>query len=324
MRWNPLIRSRAPVVAILLALVSTVTFAKDDPLPCPHPAPRVFDTSGAAYVADTIFVTPDRRDQFVACLRARARRHWARLRDNGLLADVSVFETTQLRLTTGRVGWNFLILSHLRPGVSPAQFFDSADNALHSSAGGVCTAARGVEVRRIEALRPTPKSSYPRTSEADDREARDRKVAFIVEYIAVDDTPAALNQYRESMGQNMGPAMGLMIPEQTYFQLLALETEQVKYSQKDAPSWNQIHIRGFYPEKGADPEEMPLALRRVNSSAGRDFFADLNKIRTMPREDEARQLYELAIRRPQRPLCRGHLEEADGALSTTSRYLNEP
>ena len=94
----------------------------------------------------------------------------------------------------------------------------------------------------------------------------------------------------------MGPAMGLVIPEKTYFQLIALKTESVSFSAPGMPPWNQIHVRGFYPERGADPAVMPVALRRVNPSAGREFFAKLEKIRTKPREDEARQLYELAIR----------------------------
>jgi hypothetical protein len=63
------------------------------------------------------------------------------------------------------------------------------------------------------------------------------------------------------------------------------------------PRWNQIHIRGFYPDKGPSPVESPDALRRVNPSGGHSaFFAGLNKIRTKPREDEARQLFDLAVR----------------------------
>ena len=286
-------------LAALLALVVTAAHAQEGsgPMPDSQTTPRAYDTSGAAYVSEAIAVPANHRDRFVECLRAVAKPLWARLRDQGLLADVSVFETTEVRSSAAGVpGWNFLIVSHLRPRVDPREFFTMAGDEPHSSTARQCTAELGVEVRRVEVLRPTPKSSYPRTTEADDTEVRTRKVRFIVEYIAVDERPAALSQYRESMGENMGPAMGLMIPEKTYFQLIALETESVKYSQKGLPPWNQIHIRGFYPEKGAAPAEMPVALRRVNPSAGGEFFASLDKIRTKPREDEARQLYDLAIR----------------------------
>jgi hypothetical protein len=60
--------------------------------------------------------------------------------------------------------------------------------------------------------------------------------------------------------------------------------------------WNQIHIRGFYPDKGPAPAASPLALRRVNPSGGAAFFASLDKIRTKVREDEALQHYDLAVR----------------------------
>jgi hypothetical protein len=267
-------------------------------VPAPQTQPVAYDTSGAAYVAETISVSAQRRDSFVECLLKSARSRWTALRNERVLADVSVFETTKVRLPdAGIAGWNFLILSHLRAGVLPDVFFAKATQAPYFSSAGSCTAESGVDVQRVEVLHPTPKSSYPRVTEADDLQAKNKKVRFIVEYIAVAETPVALAQYRDSMAQNMGAAMGLMISEETFFEFKALEQESVKYTQENTPRWNQIHIRGYYPDKGPSPVESPDALRRVNPSGGHSaFFAGLDKIRTKPREDEARQLFDLAVR----------------------------
>jgi hypothetical protein len=289
------------LMGILLGLFSSGVFAAEKAIivaAAPQTQPWPYDTSGAAYVAEIISVSSEHRASFIECLRERAKARWTALRKERVLADVSVFETTKVRLPdTGIAAWNFLILSHLRVGVSPEVFFTKATQAPNFSGAGNCTSASGVEVQRVVVLRPTPKSSYPRVTEADDLQAKNKKVSFIVEYIAVEETPVALAQYRESMAQNMGAAMGLMIPEETFFEFKALEQESVKYAQANTLCWNQIHIRGFYPDKGPSPVESPDALRRVNPLGGHSaFFAALEKIRTKPREDEARQLFDLAVR----------------------------
>jgi hypothetical protein len=286
--------------AVFVGLLSSPALAQERAIVVKaiQTVPLASDSSEAAYVAETISVPSKGRDQFVECLHERARMRWIALRQEGVLADVSVFETTKVRLPNTEIAeWNFLILSHLRVGVPLEAFFAKATQVPHFSSARKCTMEGGVEVRRVEVLRPTPKSSYPRVTLQDDLQARMKKVSFIIEYIAVDETPVALAQYRESMARNMGAAMGLMIPEETFFEFKALEQESVKYTQENTPRWNQIHIRGFYPNKGASPVESPEALRRVNPSGGSSaFFASLDKIRTKPREDEARQLFDLAVR----------------------------
>ena len=83
-----------------------------------------------------------------------------------------------------------------------------------------------------------------------------------------------------------------------FVNLIALETVSVAYTQPTMPSWNQIHIRGYFPEKGATPAALDEALRRVNPQSGgyAGVFAPLDAIRTWAREDVARQLRELAVR----------------------------
>ncbi len=254
------------------------------------------DSSGSLYMGETVLVTPTTRDKFVSCLQEVARTSWKRSQQAGDLADVSVYETTRVSIPeAGSPDWNFLILTHLPMRLS-LQSHASARKVMSLSATR-CAKIDGVETRRVEMLRPTPKSSYPRTSPADDRAAVERQVEFVIEYIAVNDTETALAAYRESMGRNMGPAMGIMIPNGTFFSFLALETVAVEFTQPSMMRWNQIHIRGFYPEKGQSSPGTDSVLRFVNpgGAGAAGFFGELQGIRTKPREDIATQLVELAV-----------------------------
>ena len=266
--------------------------------PSPPTAPMAPDASGALYVAEAIAVTPETRDAFVDCLRSDAHRHWRSLQQAGLLADVSVFETSTVReATEGAPGWTIFVLSHLRPRASASAFFGFGGSRQKFSTPASCTARASVEVRRVEVLQPTPNSSYPKATLADDAEAVAANVQFVVEYIAVRDTPVSLDEYRNKMRANMGAAMGLMIPQKVFFEFLALETVSVEFSQPGMPAWNNIHVRGFYPGKAAPPET-DAALRHVNPGGGGSagFFGSLKAIRTKAREDVTCALFDLAVR----------------------------
>lgn len=155
--------------------------------PTPFLAP---DASGALYIAEAIAVAPETRDAFVECLRNDAHKHWRSLQNANLLADVSVFETSTVRVATASAPeWTVFVLSHLRPGASASAFFRFTGSLEAFSTPTSCTARAGVEVRRVEVLRPTPNSSYPKATIADDAEAVAANVQFVVEYIAVRDEP---------------------------------------------------------------------------------------------------------------------------------------
>ena len=257
----------------------------------------------AIYVSRVLSVNAAGRDTFVACLRQKELPAWRKLKRAGLLADHSVFETTSLRISApGVPPWNFLLLSRLSPAATPDAFFEAEKKLwARQPRGGRCEDAQGVEVRRVEVLRSTPSSYYPRPA-AGARPAgapSEFTVSYIVEYIAVRETPEALDEYRETMRRNIGPAVAQLIREDWLLNLIALETVSVRYAQPGAPSWNQIHLRGFFPEKGTvPPGDLDGALRRVNPQSGgtAGVFGRLDAIRTKPREDVARQLPELAVR----------------------------
>jgi hypothetical protein len=142
-------------------------------------------------------------------------------------------------------------------------------------------------------------SNYPRSTSGDDRQAVESKVEYVIEYIAVHNTSAELNDYRERMRLSIGPAVGqVLIPAKLKFSLTALETVSVEYSQSAIPNWNQIHINGNYPEDPITTAAFDAALRRVNPQGGgvSEVFGPLKLIKTKPRVDEVRQLYELAVR----------------------------
>jgi hypothetical protein len=90
------------------------------------------------------------------------------------------------------------------------------------------------------------------------------------------------------MSSNIGPAWGPRIRDGAALSLLATETVKVHFSQSDVPNWNQIHFTLPNPQN-----------RPANSgNGGRGGPPDygLDSIRTRPRIDRARQLFDLAVR----------------------------
>ena len=257
----------------------------------------------AVYVARVLSVSAAGRDAFVACLRQKELPVWQQMKRNGLLADQSVFETVSVRLGAPDVpAWNFLLLSHLAPSATPEAFFKAEkDRESKRPTGTRCEDAPGIETLRVEVLRSTPNSYYPRPAPGTrlTDALTEFTVPFIVEYIAVRDTPEALNEYRETMRTNNGPALAQLIRDEMLLNFIALETVSVRYAQPGVPKWNQIHLRGYFPDKGpVPPDALDGALRRINPQSGgaAGIFGRLAAIRTKPREDVARQLPKLAVR----------------------------
>ncbi len=155
-------------------------------------------------------------------------------------------------------------------------------------------------IARVVSVSPAARDAYVdclRTTELPDRRALP-SVQFIVEYIAVQNSPDALAEDRETMRTSIGPAAGQLVRDGYLHELRALETASVEYAQAGMPRWNQIHVRGFFPDKGPTPAAMDEAMKQVNPQRGgfAQVFGRLDAIRSKPREDVARQLYELDLR----------------------------
>jgi hypothetical protein len=219
------------------------------------------------------------------------------LKEKGLLARVSVFETTSVtKSEPGVPVWNFVISSQLAEGADADSFLQAIEKRKGFESAG------GVEVRRMETMRTTPNSNYARSTAADDLKAGESKVEFQIEYIAVKDTPETLDRFREFMRLYDGPGIGLLVRDGWVFSALALETVKVNYSHPGLPNWNQIHIVGTIPEKEKDPTAAnaagATAIRQV-IPGNVDFAAvkaAVHSIATHSRDDRARELFELAVR----------------------------
>ncbi len=253
----------------------------------------------ALYVARTVLVAPQDREGYLACLQKTAVPVWRDLRKQGLLADQSVYETTQVRSgENGAPAWTFLLLSHVATSATPQSYLAAEDDRLGPSPNSSrCTGAAGASTQRVEVLRSTPSSYYPRMSEEDDREALKENVSYDIEYIAVHDTPEALNQYRENMRTYIGPAIGVMISQRALFSFVALETVAVLYARPGMPNWNQIHFSGRMPEDRVKfRNALEAASRQVDPNRTPEGDAALlDRLRTRPRIDTARKPLELTV-----------------------------
>jgi hypothetical protein len=231
---------RTILAQIALALMCFQIAAYSQAVPYPGDGPGV-------YVVRVISVDSAQRDAYVACLAQTDLPFWRGLKEKGLLAKVSVFETTSVTRSDPLVpAWNFVIASQLAEGAKA----DSFVQAVEKRKG--CENAAGVEVRRTETLRTTPNCNDWRSTPADDLKARESKVEFTIEYIAVKDTPETLDRYRKFMSlYECLPAQSMIRDfnrgDGLWFGGVALETAKVNYSQPGMLNWNQIHFFGMVP-----------------------------------------------------------------------------
>jgi len=270
--------------ALTLACFQLASYSQTVPYPGDGPS---------VYVVRVISVDSAQRDAFVACLTQSDQPFWRGLKEKGLLAKVSVFETISVtKSEPGVPSWNFVISSHLADGASADSFLQTMENRKG------CESAPGVEVRRTETMRtPQNLSTWARETAAYDLKARELKVEFKIEYIAVTDTPEAIDQWRDFMRVYEAPLIGLGIRAGYQFSAFALETAKVNFSQPGMPKWHDLHFVGAIPatdwvaaKAALDPE-----IRQLNPKK-EGFVADLGSIVTNLRIDRVRQLFDLAVR----------------------------
>ena len=241
----------------------------------------VADEGPAVFVWRIVSVGAARRDAFVECLAKNDLPFWLDLKKKGLLAKVSVFETTAVTGSEpGVPAWNFVISSEVAQGATA----DSFIQAVEKRKG--CDSAPGIELRRVETLKTTPNTHYARATVEGDRVAREKKVEFSIEYIAVD--PAKLDRWNEVF-ITVGPRRGLEIQGGWYFGGDALLTVKVNYSQPGMPVWNTIHVLGKFPgiDAAASMAASDAITRQINPESGSydALITPLRPFRTHPRDD---------------------------------------
>jgi hypothetical protein len=282
----------------IVALGCTELAAYSQTVPVPDEGPAVF-------VFRIISAGEALRDAFVTCLAQNDLPFWRDFKKEGLLAKVSVFETTSVEHSEpGVPAWNFVISSEVAPDATADSFL----RALDKRKG--CESAPGIELRRIETLKTTPNTHYARATVEGDRIAREKKVEFGIEYLAVD--PSKLDRWNEIYRLIGGPAKGLQIQGGTTFSAEALLTVKVHYSQPSMPGWNTIHVLGGFPGGDATAKRAAsdAAIRQVSPESGsfRELMAQrgfplpqdqpvgFHSFVAQPRVDRVRQLFELAVR----------------------------
>jgi hypothetical protein len=273
---------------LVLGCVGVAGYSQTAPQPVP-----ASDDGPAVYVVRVISVPSAQRDAFVACLAQNDLPFWRGLKEKGLLSRVSVFETIEVtKSEPGAPAWNFAISTQLAEGANADSFLEAVGKPKS------CENAAGVELRRVETLRTTPNCNSIRTTAAGDLKAREGKVSFYVEYIAVKDTPEMLDGFRKFMSQYECLAGDLMIREGWGYIGLALETAKVNYSQPGMPSWNQIHITAPFTDvdSAAALAAWESSLRKMNTGDV-DWVAFRASLAVMhTKDDRARELFELAVR----------------------------
>src|SRR5580658_1332805 len=133
----------------------------------------VVDEGPAVFVFRIVSVDAAQRDAFVACLAKNDLPFWRDLKKKGLLAKVSVFETTSVDSPKpGVPAWNFVISSKVAPDATADSFLQAVEKRKG------CDSAPGIELRRVETLKTTPSNHYARATVEGDRIAREKKVEF--------------------------------------------------------------------------------------------------------------------------------------------------
>jgi hypothetical protein len=252
----------------------------------------VADEGPAVFVFRIVSVDAAQRDAFVACLAKNDLPFWRDLKKKGLLAKVSVFETTSVTSSEpGVPAWNFVISSEVAQDATADSFLQAVEKRKG------CESAPGIELRRVETLKTTPSNHFTRATVEGDRIAREKQVEFSIEYIAVD--PAKLDRWNDVYIQ-MAPSMGAIIRDGLYFSAEGLLTVKFNYSQPGMPAWNNVHVLGRFP--GIDSATVNAAAeaanRQISPGTGsyQELIAPLRPFRTIPRMDRVRQLFDLAVR----------------------------
>lgn len=235
-------------------------------------------------VAQTFSGSAEGSDEFIKCLDQSVRPEWQRLREVGQLVSNQVYRKVGQRDDRPGVEWSVLIVSAGNSDRSARAFLKGPQQ---------CARTTGAALARADLMRPTPASFHPAPGSRPKRP----DLAFIVEFITVNEEPAALGEYRETMRTSIGPAIARLVKENQFFSMIGLETVKVLQSSSSASEWNQLHIRGYYPEFGATPAAMTRYMQEANPAMG-DFqqvFRRLDSLRPKPRDDVAQEVEQLSL-----------------------------
>jgi hypothetical protein len=165
------------------------------------------------------------------------------LLEEGVIQDISLFELEPAEgFLEEAQTWDFLLLFQALPGTQSERVLGI------SHVPSVCPGFSNPThtVLRTEALATTPNSYFPEPHPM--HKGRSKEIPYLIEFIAVEDTPEALATYRRLMETYFGPENGVLVEEGKLYNLIALETTEVLFQAPGVSAWNQLHVSGDLPE----------------------------------------------------------------------------
>lgn len=234
-------------------------------------------------VAQTFSAPAEASNAFIECLERSAKGGWSGLRRSGELLSNRVFRKVGQRNGQPGIDWSVLIVSAAKSDTSAPALVAVPQR---------CSRSTGTRLVRAEIMRATPASYHPAPVSRLIRP----DLAFVVEFIDVRNEVAALEEYRETMRTSIGPAVGRLVRENKLYSMIGLETAKVMQHSDSRFDWNQLHIRGYYPEV-ASRLAMSRYMQEVNPRRGgfSQVFGRLDAIRTKPRDDIAQEVTRLSL-----------------------------
>jgi hypothetical protein len=204
-------------------------------LPDPDQDPKFF--------SELVHIPPGGDSVFLSYLRACRAPEWEDMLGEEAIQEVTLYELEQAEESLEEAeSWDFLIVIRAAPGTSSKRVFGP------SHGPGACPDFPNPShtILRTETLAPTPNSYYPEPNPV--QEGREAEIQYLVEFIGVQDTPEALQTYRNLMTTYFGPENGVLVEEGKLHSLIALETTEVLFQAPGVSPWNQLHISGAFPE----------------------------------------------------------------------------
>jgi hypothetical protein len=241
---NPLASRLAPGLLAFLLLASLTISCDNRPSERTELVPGEEGGTDSAFVAQAVSVPATDHSQFLSYLEICYHPVWNDLLNRGTLREVNVFELSEIQGSADKSPeWSHLLVAEVNPSETDGRLLLDDGSGLES-----CDPARKplFSIIRTEVLSKTPDSYYPMP--APELRGDVKRIDFLIELIAVEDSKEALKEYRDLMQMYFGPANGQLVEDGVLFNFVALETEQVISEASGIPTWNQIHISGDFPE----------------------------------------------------------------------------
>lgn len=191
----------------------------------------------SSFVARLISLEPGKSAAFIDHLQHCYLPVWNRLRIDGIITTVSVFELNHYDSTkTNTSAQEYLVLAELAPQAKP-------DDLMEAEKVSACPGHRDfptLPVLRSALMSCTPNSRYGMPEPA--YQDTPSGISFLVELIGVEETPPTLAKYREVMSKYGGPVNGILVERGMLHCFVALENVNILFNTPGAVPWNQIHI----------------------------------------------------------------------------------